>query len=248
MMIWTDSIETLRGVRGSQVALVVAHSDDETFMAEILMRFPEALVMHVTDSAPDDRNEWKDLPTREAYARLRAQELERALDAVGHRGQRVALGVKDATAIHEVRNIRLRMRYYFACGDTKVVFTHTYEGGHPDHDAVAAAVHGQPTEPMIFEAPYYRMEGAAQVWQKFIPDSSTAELTVQLSREGRKRKDRMLRAHRSQSRALQHVIDGIEFYRRAPAYDFTRPPNGGNLAQNYARAGIAADSWKSLVQ
>src|SRR6185437_9724842 len=51
------------------------------------------------------------------------------------------------------------------------VFTHAYEGGHPDHDAVAFAVHAacrlSDIPPAIVEMPYYHRQDGRLITGEF---------------------------------------------------------------------------------
>ena len=126
------------------VALVVAHPDDETLAAGgSLHLFRRLLLIHVTDGAPRGLGD----AAREGfagaaqYAAARARELDAALALSGGCQVRVMLGVPDQEATASVPAITARLRELFAAHGTRSVLTHCYEGGHPDHDAVAMAVH-----------------------------------------------------------------------------------------------------------
>jgi hypothetical protein len=60
----------------------------------------------------------------------------------------------------------------------------------------------------------------------------------------RAQKRRLLSAHRSQFAALRNVPVGRERLRRAPRYDFSRPPHEGLLYYETAEAGISGAEWR----
>jgi N-acetylglucosamine malate deacetylase 2 len=124
------------------VALVVAHPDDETLSAGAsLALFRHLTLVHVTDGAPRSPHDAHAVGFRTArdYAAARLRELRQALDAAGAAVEPVFLGIPDQQASLFVPAIATALRGLLA-GATLVI-THSYEGGHPDHDACAAAVH-----------------------------------------------------------------------------------------------------------
>jgi len=102
------------------------------------------------------------------------------------------------------------------------VLTHPYEGGHPDHDAVAFAVHATGL-PVIEMAGYHAGPDGGIKVGRFLPGGT--ETTVQLNNDERSRRDAMLACFVTQ-RATLAPFFGLEAerFRAAPRYDFTRPP------------------------
>lgn len=230
----------------AQVAIVVAHQDDESIgFASILAHCPGALVVHVTDGSPQDESEWHKAGSREAYRHIRAAELCEALNRAGHHGPRVALGVSDTEALLHVGAIASKLIRLFAEHGIQQVFTHAYEGGHPDHDAVAFAVHATGVASII-EAPFYRMDGDEAVWQNFEPFGDFREFAVHLDDDLADVKRRMLDAHVSQVATCAKASRTLERFRVALRYDFSEPPNRGRLSRNYLRAGIDADGLVTI--
>src|SRR5688572_7742178 len=82
---------------------VVAHSDDETIGAGILLsRLPDARVLHLTNSAPRDERFIRDrfAGSREEYERTRREELAAAMELAGIGSERLLRieGVADQEA------------------------------------------------------------------------------------------------------------------------------------------------------
>ena len=125
--------------------VVVAHADDETIaLGARLMRFRGAHFIHITDSAP--RNEMDSrshgFQRLDDYRKARRKELATVFaEADLQRATSKCLGIADQEASHSLIEITRKLALQIADHDPEVVFTHPYEGGHPDHDACAFAVH-----------------------------------------------------------------------------------------------------------
>ena len=242
------------------VALVVAHPDDETLAAGgSLHLFRRLLLVHVTDGAPrrlgDAAREGFASPA--AYAAARAAELDAALALSGASSERVTLGIADQEATASVPAITARLRELFGARGTRLVLTHCYEGGHPDHDAIAAAVHATGTE--IFEFAGYHAGADGQLEpQLFLKPSppggglgeglsTGTEAVVVLDGPDLVRKRAMLACFHTQREILSRFDPSHERFRRAPAYDFREPPHPGRLL--YEEWGwMTGQAWREQVR
>src|SRR5262249_24545468 len=128
----SSKIPWLRDVPDGEVAMAVAHQDDETFMSRVFREKPGLTVIHVTDGAPKNSDEWKGLATGEGYAELRARELAAPLSAAGHYGQRISLKVRDRAASRSIETVIRGLRSAFVRNKPSIICTHAFEGGHPD--------------------------------------------------------------------------------------------------------------------
>ena len=219
------------------VAVVVAHPDDETIAAGgslHLMR--RLLLVHVTDGAPrqlgDAAREGFDTPS--AYAAARERELRDALEHSGAQPERVTLGVPDQEASAAIPQIADRLGALFRAHGVRHVLTHAYEGGHPDHDAVALAVHLAGGAAIYEFAGYHAApEGGMRTGVFLEPSPSgsgkDAEIVVTLSPQDLARKRAMMACFRTQAKILSQFDPARERFRAAPAYDFTAPPHEGRL-------------------
>jgi LmbE family N-acetylglucosaminyl deacetylase len=133
-----------------------------------------------------------------------------------------------------------------------LVLTHAYEGGHPDHDATAFAVHAAAAlttrPPALVEMPLYRAGPAGRVVQAFAPAPGVDEVTVELSAAERRLKEKMFAAHASQRDVLAWFTTERERFRLAPAYDFRLLPNGGALLYESFEWGLSGGRWLRLAQ
>ncbi|MCW2237339.1 PIG-L deacetylase family protein [Azospirillum canadense] len=243
----------------SQRALVVvAHPDDETIGAGAqLGRINRIRILHTTDGAPrtGPDAEAAGCTTAAAYAALRRTELERALALAGVAPDRLdGLGFADQGASYHLAALTRLVMHRIEDERPDVVLTHAYEGGHPDHDATAFAVHAACTlldgvAPRIVEMAGYHGAGGegGTVFQDFLPRPGIPACTVWLDPEDRVLKRRMLDAHASQARTLAPFRDDVERFRPAPAYDFTRPPHDGPLNYDRFSWGITGERWRALA-
>lgn len=244
--IW-DAVADL-GPAPPRTLLLLAHPDDETLGASALLAAlgPEARVAHVTDGAPRAMGdaEHAGCATRDAYAALRRAEALAALALAGVAPAQVeSLGVVDQEAWRDLPGLARRVAALVARDAPGLLVTHPYEGGHPDHDAVAFAARaacalleadGRPA-PALVEQTSYHASPDPDAPDQLVTDSflvvpgrdpahAPAVVTVALDGDARARKRAMMAAYASQARVLAHFGVGVERFRRAPHYDFTRPP------------------------
>src|SRR5947208_3056575 len=166
----------------SRIMIVAAHPDDETIgLGAQLCRFTDALLCHGTDGAPRDGQDAQHhgFATRADYATARQGELAAALIAGEVTGVRTAkLGIPDKEAFLDLVGLSRELAERLRLERPAAVLTHAYEGGHPDHDAAAFAVHavcrGSRTEerPAIIEMPLYHACDGHMVTNRFLPARS----------------------------------------------------------------------------
>ncbi len=210
--------------------LIAAHPDDETIgLGGQLHAFRNLRIVHVTDGAPRDPREAaeKGFAAREEYARARQAELVAALGIAGIAPNVVqSLGIVDQEASLDLLGLALRIAGLIHEMSPEAVYTHPYEGGHPDHDACAFAVRAAcstlDAPPAIREFTSYHGRGGEMVTGEFLGNGGSA--TVLLSNEARSRKRRMLECFATQRETLRAFRCDAERLRNAPPYDFTRPP------------------------
>src|SRR6185437_12780188 len=196
--------------------LIFAHPDDEVVaLGARLGRFFSALIVHVTDGAPKNEQDSRahGFALLDEYRQARERELTQALMLAGAEDAgRVRLEIPDQEASfhlprlsHEIERLLLEHR-------PEVVVTHPYEGGHPDHDACAFAVHQAATllrtrgetAPLIIEGAFYHAGSSGVEAGCFLPHpESTSEICCFLACQETERKKALLACFASQQETLR---------------------------------------------
>lgn len=231
------------------ILAVFAHPDDETIaLGGQLPRLADLLLVHVTDGAPADgidaRASGFDGPA--AYAAARRRELHTAVALAGVPPDRlVALGLPDKKVIDHIPAIARRLAELISVRRPVAIVTHCVEGGHPDHDATAAAVHLAaalvPAPPPILEVPLYRPGPDGPLVQDLPDGPPGIELPLPPPIVDLKR--RMFAAHATQARVLSAFRPDREIIRPAPPLDFRTPPNGGCVNYPAFQPDLTTETW-----
>jgi LmbE family N-acetylglucosaminyl deacetylase len=226
---------------GGRWLILAAHPDDEIIGASWLLgRLATPVIVHVTDGAPRDSRLWSPRAPgrRGAYARLRREEAERALEVlgVGPGGLR-ALDLVDQEATAELPALCREVEALLTELRPSTVVVQPYEGGHPDHDACAFAAHAAVAHrracsgeaPLLLEmTSYHRFAGRLRTGA-FLGEPLAGAMTARLTTGEQERKRRALACFESQAEVLGPFGFDEERFRPAPHYDFTRPPHPGRL-------------------
>jgi LmbE family N-acetylglucosaminyl deacetylase len=183
-----------------------------------------------------------------AYRDARHAELVAALALAGVPGSALTrLEIPDKEAAASLGLFVARLREVFAANGIRAVLTHAYEGGHPDHDAVAAAValatRGSAIE--VVESPFYRSRGGRFAVQSFVPIEGIPIVEMPLTPEEAAHKLAMVACYPSQVALLEGFRPRFERFRPAPDYDFSRPPNGGDI--DYEKGFFPWSQWAKLT-
>jgi N-acetylglucosamine malate deacetylase 2 len=242
---------------GGRVLLIAAHPDDETAGAGAQLRKfgGRVTIAHATDGAPRDMvdAERAGFTTREAYAETRRMELMNALAYAGiGPSQCRELGRVDQEASFDLAGLSRDVAALLGELRPGVVLTHPYEGGHPDHDACAFAVHCAAAvdggRAAIVEFTSYHAGRSGLATGEFLPGAVEIPAVVyELGMEERRIKRRMMEAFLTQRTTLGLFGVDQERFRRAPRYDFTQPPHDGPLLYENFEWGMAGARWRELA-
>jgi LmbE family N-acetylglucosaminyl deacetylase len=218
--------------------MVVAHPDDETVGGSTLLpQLAQALFVYVTDGAPRSGSDaarlgWSVDAYREARRRERADVFRLCgIDAL----RIVEFGAPAQEAAFALAAFARELAALLDRHAVDEVFTHPYEGGHPDHDATAFIVHAAAQlasrRPAITEMASYHRGPRGLVAGEFLPHAAADAQgrTVALSHAQRAFKQSLVDAYASQRDTLRRLPVAAERFRPAPRYDFARRPHAGPL-------------------
>lgn len=238
--------------------VIVAHPDDETVGAgSRLPRLRDARFVYVTDGAPrDGRDAASHGLSPAGYAELRRRELAAALALCGISPDQVLnLGCPDQQATAHMAALARRLLGLFAQVRPEAVLTHPYEGGHPDHDAVAFAVHAAaallrrrgPWAPGIVEMASYHAGAGGIRPCAFLPDGLGEVATIELAPSEQRHKRALVECFATQRQTLAYFPIGTERLRPSPVYDFLRPPHEGRLFYESHAWGTTGSQFRRLA-
>jgi len=243
----------------ADVDVVFAHPDDETIgCGAQLARWKNPTLVLVTDGAPVNLKDARALgfSTAKDYAGARRRELLAALAIAGQPPQAlVTFDIPDQQVARRLVEVTHRLMELAKARDLRVFFTHAYEGGHPDHDATAFAVHaaarllsteGRPV--LVVEMPYYKTGDGDMTRQRFSPAPEVQEITIPLTPDEQDLKRRMMAAHQTQAAILAPFDVATEHFRIAPQYDFAELPNEGRLLYEQQDWGLTGSEWLALAR
>jgi LmbE family N-acetylglucosaminyl deacetylase len=250
-----------------RVLVVVAHPDDETIGAGILLaRLPGAVVLHLTDGAPRTAGYLAAgfTGSRQEYAAARRRELEASMKLAGIGPERLyCLGLPDQETVAHLPDIAQHVAAYCRKFKADVLLTHAYEGGHPDHDVAAMACRaafeelrreGGPVPELMEMALYHASLEGEPVIGEFLPvppDSSDGEAKVigwDLSPADLDIKQRMIESFGSQRDTLAPFLPPRrESFRPAPFYDFTKPHHLGILQYEKWGFPLTGKRWREIA-
>lgn len=242
------------------VAIISAHPDDETIGAgsRLPLLGSTASLIFTTDGAPFDLSYARaaGFEKREDYSAGRRKELHTALTASGalpgeirflkYPDQQASLNLIDLT--RDIVTILDELR-------PDMVLTHPYEGGHPDHDATAYAVHSacrilcheRNYAPVIVEMTSYHSQSGDLCAAMFLPAKNAPVSRVYLTPDQLRLKQIMMASYVSQQSGLMRFPLEIEAFRPAPKYDFTVAPHEGPLFYDSEGWGMTGDRWRKLA-
>lgn len=252
----------MQAASAPRTLLIAAHPADETVGAAIrISRTPGIQIVHVTEGSPPDQSDAfaAGCSSREEYALARRQEAVRALALADvPRTAITNLYFTDQRLAFELEHLPVRILTLFEKFQPQTVLTHSYEGGHPDHDSIAFACHAakklyeldhpRSTLQLVEFTSYYAESGGIKTCS-FLPSKGEKEIQHYLNSAERALKLNMLHEFTTQQKTLAPFLPPeVEVFRRAPVYDFHRAPHSGRLFYEYFDWGIDGATWRDLAR
>ncbi|MBY0508369.1 MAG: PIG-L family deacetylase [Bryobacteraceae bacterium] len=226
--------------------IVAAHPDDEVLALGGHFRTVHPRIFHLTNGAG-----FLPIPS---LAHRRAEEVKKALAMGGIASRSFSAGVvPDQGVAAAIPALVQRLKAFTDRVRADCMVTHSFEGGHPDHDAasVICQLVGQGRMPIYEFTSYHNAT-------PYSPQSSlrtnqflrlvTPEMTVLLSERQRRLKQRMLKCFRSQAEFLGRFSITEERFRIAPRYCYAKPPHEGTLLYESFGWRINYLAWWSAVE
>jgi len=239
-----------------KTAVLAAHPDDETIGASLVLTRSDSTIIYLTDGAPRETRLWPpDMQcSREEYAEKRRVEAQLAAACAGVSSERMFwLGAVDQEGMFAVAKSTAMLARILEQCRPGVLVTHSYEGGHPDHDACALLARlaidliSADKKPALVEMTSYHAREGSCVTGEFLNSHPSSELIVDLNEAQHEIKQSMMAAHTSQKLVLQYFGTERERYRKAPQYDFTRPPHDGKLWYECMNWQMTGEHWRELA-
>jgi LmbE family N-acetylglucosaminyl deacetylase len=238
----------------NRVVLFAAHPDDEVIGASSQFhRIRDLWIVHATDGAPANMRDAHahGFSTREEYADARRKELVNALSIAGIEPWRaLEIGFCDQETTRHLHQLTEAVTRLLRNLQPDAILAPAYEGGHPDHDSVAFAVHhaaritkiGSLTEYAL----YHNRAGNLHSGE-FVAGSHPGE-TVLLDDAEKRLKARMLDCFVTQRETLSYFRRECESFRAAPDYDFAAPPHQGVLFYEMFDWGTTGAAWRKSAR
>lgn len=226
----------------ARVLVLAAHPDDDIIgVGGSLGRVREAAVVYLTRGEGGAARRGM---SAEEYGSLRAAEAYSALYSTGANVSTPHfLGGRDGHTVEQLEPLSRELLRILRAFGPDIVVTHSYEGGHPDHDAARFVAEAAiellrrenfssivPRYPGLFEfSSYHRAADGGMATGEFIEGEGGARgeaagTIMRLTMQEQLRRIAALGQHKSQASILRNFLTAHEVLRLAQPVDFQVPP------------------------
>lgn len=239
--------------------IVIAQPGDEILCcSHLLLREPEQTrVLCIADGAIVNERalQRSEADTPEEFADLRHNQWFCAVTELPFPIDRVAaLGLAEQEVLTKGAEVIDTILDVIRAERPSTVYTHAYEGGHPDADAVCYAVHqaigclqeaGEVSPSLLEFTGYHARDGLFRSAEFLSPYPSAQR--ARLTEEETTRKTAALRCFHSRYDLVARFRLGDEAWRKPDRYDFEKPPHEGALYYELARSGVTWKEFQAFV-
>ena len=240
-------------LEGQRILLLVAHPDDESIGAGILLQRNAAVhVVFCSSGAPNRLSIWRRFGSPWHYARIREGEARSALELVGHRTV-TFLRCPDGHLYRFLPRIYNRVADILRSWKADLIVTHAFEGGHEDHDVCSfvSSCLSRDTGIQVQEMPLYHPhpDSGSLVYQEF-PNALGAVQVCEPTALELENKQKMFEAHKSQRDVLTSFDLSREVFRSQVQYDYLQPaiPTMSRSAVSGLPAGELIHAFQSFLR
>lgn len=245
--------------RRMRCSVIIAHPADEVVGAGCLIsKLVDVTILHITDGAPCDMHDAAaaGFENRSDYAEARRVECLAALSLAHVPEDRVVdFAITDHCAAQCLLRLTKEISKFLQQSEADIVVTHPYEGGHPDHDATAFAIHAALRlikkngfrPPAVFEMALHPSKDFKAKLPEFLPGGERETTTLLLDERAQQLKQRMFACFETQRESLEVSPVGPEKFRQPLVYDFSAPPQDGKLHYENFEWAPSSREWQSLA-
>ncbi|MGE5457803.1 MAG: PIG-L deacetylase family protein [Methanococcaceae archaeon] len=242
--------------QAKRIMIAAAHPDDEIIgMGGRLPGMNICAVVHLTDGAPRNMIDVNSagFHRRREYVLKRRNELFMALNLAGiDKSKCLRLNCADQETSFNLPELTMQLKEIISDVKPDIIFTHPYEGGHPDHDSTSFAVNiacmvlnkekGQCPALKEFTS-YFSLGGEMRTFD-FIPHHCIETEIYYLTPEQIQLKKKMFECFETQKKVLAYFPVEVEMSRNTPVYNFSLPPHNGKLYYELFNWGISGTKWR----
>ena len=239
-------------------SVIVAHASDEIFGAGCLIsKLMDVTILHVTDGIGvelDQRGQASLQESAHQAERIHEESVAALRLANVPEDKVIDFALPQYALSQRLTYLTRKITSFLQQSRANIILTHPYEGGHPDHDAIAFATHAALRilnengfkPPDVFEMALYPSGKPVAKVPEFLSRIDSESTTLLLDERSQKLKERMYACLRSQRDVAMASPSNFERFRRPPLYDFTRPPQDGKLHYGRFDWAISPDEWQAL--